>query len=94
MLSDVTGCGVWGQCGAGCLWTGDKRREQSSCMFREKHSHREGRAVVCIPMMKSTQDLFEFACPLLEVITDLCHHCKHIQSGFKQGQELSAPLQA
>lgn len=35
--------GMWGQCGAGCLWTGDKRREKSSCVFREKHSKRGGR---------------------------------------------------
>lgn len=66
---------MWGQCGAGCLWTGDKRREEG-----EKQLYVQGEALserrkdtvcVCIPTTKITRDLFEFACPLLEVITDL-----------------------
>lgn len=53
----------------------------------------EVRTVVCIPMMKRKRDLFEFACPLLEVITDLERDCKHISRGFKQGHVLTAMLQ-
>lgn len=73
-VCEVAACKVWGQCGAGGLWTGDKMREKSSysicsgeCTLREE----EGQSVcVCIPTTNSTRDLFEFACPLLEVITD------------------------
>lgn len=67
-VCEVAGCGVWGQCEAGSLWTGDMRRDKSSYMFRGK----KDRGGVCIPTTNSTRDLFEFACPLLEVITDLC----------------------